>query len=383
MVSWLFKIAVCVGLCVASFGLYLNKYTTTGENANLTLEKEGVIATDKTLPPNWEFAPSSLTDYEIVNNTVMIDPWNYLHRLGLLKIMLNATNSVFVKVAGDDQANILWGLAIQFGWQYSTGRLKSHSDNNCNDIYCVSYNSWWASMNYYLTVIPFLGAVEAEVVNLHGYRLHLEHAEQRSEQYCASISSCNDAYPDTMQKWEQCFLVLKNMTTALDKLGAESSKQVIIDGLLKFMWDAHISSIHAVIQGFAPLLKHYPVPERDFGTGWAHLVDFLASSRFATNFTSTTMFQQLCLPKRILQDGDKPPFIFDMSYEENLALYTINSFYTIDYYTGDALLSLWQRAMCSTETRELANELMSSVFLHPMMAIKNIFRILIEMTRNC
>ncbi|XP_077981793.1 protein LEG1 homolog [Glandiceps talaboti] len=188
--------------------------------------------TNKTLPPYWEFTPSSLTDYEIVNNTVMIDPWNYLHRLGLLKIILNATNSVFVKVAGDDQANILWGLAIQFGWQYSTGRLKSHSDSNCNDIYCVSYDSWWASMNYYLTVIPFLGAVEAEVVNLHGYRLHLEHTEQRSEQYCTSISSCNDAYPDTMQKWEQLFIEMNNFTKS-SFIDNESSKQVTMDNFVE------------------------------------------------------------------------------------------------------------------------------------------------------
>ena len=53
-----------------------------------------------------------------------IDPWQYEQRLGLYKTMILATQGYFKTWGYNNSGNILWGLPLQFGWQFTTKRLQ-------------------------------------------------------------------------------------------------------------------------------------------------------------------------------------------------------------------------------------------------------------------
>ena len=70
----------------------------------------------------------------------VVEPWSYMSRLKAYKTLIDATQHCYYGAQGD--GNILWGLALQFGWQYSTGRL--HVDEQGQ----IPIHNWWSNMNY-------------------------------------------------------------------------------------------------------------------------------------------------------------------------------------------------------------------------------------------
>lgn len=73
-------------------------------------------------PPLWDESPGQFSDYSVENGKYIIDPWVYPKRMGMYKILLNKTASYFAKFAPDNEQNILWGLALQHGWQFGSGK---------------------------------------------------------------------------------------------------------------------------------------------------------------------------------------------------------------------------------------------------------------------
>lgn len=73
-------------------------------------------------PPLWKESPGQFSDYSMENGKYIINPWVYPERLGMYKILLNQTASYFEKFSPENEQNILWGLPLQHGWQYTTGK---------------------------------------------------------------------------------------------------------------------------------------------------------------------------------------------------------------------------------------------------------------------
>lgn len=73
-------------------------------------------------PPLWHLVPENFEDYLIQNHKIVINVWNYLERLGMYKILLKSSAKYFSELGPDNLNNILWGLPLQHGWQYSSGR---------------------------------------------------------------------------------------------------------------------------------------------------------------------------------------------------------------------------------------------------------------------
>nr|XP_006815644.1 PREDICTED: UPF0762 protein C6orf58-like [Saccoglossus kowalevskii] len=179
-------------------------------------------------------------------------------------------------------------------------------------------------MNYYLSVIPFICAVEAGVIDLEGLQLKLLKPSGRADQYCNSIASCRELIPETFQKWIEFY---KGHCTPIDAAQ--------LDYLLYYMWDAHKASLESAYEIFEDLLSGYPLAEQKVGRGWAHFVEYIAFLRLITNCTYTYFFEELSLPKRLLRDGDHPPFIRDLTVYENQSLAIINVLLFVDSYTGN------------------------------------------------
>ncbi|XP_070562360.1 protein LEG1 homolog [Ptychodera flava] len=239
------------------------------------------------LPPYWPLAPSRITDYPIANKTVQINPWHYLHRLGLYKILLNATSHCREEFGTDNLGNVMWGLPLQYGWQLESGRLNDPRNSiDSEDEFYISSESWWASINYYLSVLPFIGAAEAGMVDLGDHVLEFTAPAQRSDQYCRTVQSCRQDVPETVRKWKMYFEELK---TSADFHGKNAPYS--FDGVLGALWDAHTESLK-VMDRFEQLEHTYSSVERAFFIGWGFgLTRYLNASHFNTNHTNVDTFQ--------------------------------------------------------------------------------------------
>ena len=204
-----------------------------------------VSSVAKHYPPGWQDAPGSWAEFPAVGQIsgqkkTVIDPWNYLQRMGVYKLMIKQTELFFDFWGYNNTGNLLWGLPLQFGWQKTTGRLRdmrsNHGNAGCGD-YCVSPNSWWADMNYYLSVLPFLGALNAGIFTPLKYPLHINKppnvSDKVKQKFCTSVEECKAKHDEVIQDWTEFFRRIKAASSASDH-----------DATVALMWKAHTTSIN-------------------------------------------------------------------------------------------------------------------------------------------
>ncbi|XP_041043325.1 protein LEG1 homolog [Carcharodon carcharias] len=304
-------------------------------------------------PPLWDSVPDSLDGFVTTHNKTVINPWNYLDRLGMYKILLNVTAKYMNNFGPSNTGNVLWGLPLQHGWQFKTGRLADPSNvSSCGqqtgESLCISTTSWWSCMNYYLATIPFLGAVEAGFFDEWPFEIQILPPEEHMDDFCYNTADCHKLIPDTMAKWTtffQCFCPTNWMTFVSSKL------------------------------------TYVSVPEAQFGVSWGNAVEFIAATHFPTNFNQTNIFQ-VYLPQRMLLASDKPPSIPDLSKEENWALTALDILYEGNKITDGWLLNFWRRSMCSEKGREEGRYLLENVVSNPALILPGIRKILLEFIKN-
>lgn len=68
-----------------------------------------------------------------------------------------------------------------------------------------------AGVNYHLSVIPFLAAVQTGVIGDGVIKITVQGPSEGAEDYCTSFSDCSAKYPDLMSKWETFFKVKKKL----------------------------------------------------------------------------------------------------------------------------------------------------------------------------
>ncbi|KAM7062282.1 protein LEG1 homolog [Acridotheres tristis] len=314
-------------------------------------------------PPLWDLAPENLMDFPVKDSKIVINAWNYQDRLGVYKSLLNASAKYFSAFGSQNSGNILWGLPLQHGWQFRTGRLADHSGaTSCGyengELLCLSVRSWWSCMNYYLAIIPFLGAVEAGLFGELPYEIEILSPEEQKDDFCYSVKDCWSRMPKLMDDWKAFFEYL--LSTEHKALSSASFSSFKLDDALGLMWKAHTTSIAYALPKFQDNLKYLSGPEANFGEDWASAVDFIAATHFSTDFPTTNNFQAF-LPQRMLVEGDVIPFISDFSPEQNKVLVAMRALHRANKLTGGLLLKLWQKAMSTEEGRKKGRELIESL----------------------
>lgn len=83
-------------------------------------------------------------------------------------------------------------------------------------------------------------------------------------------------------------------------------------------------------------LKYLSDPEENFGVDWATAVDFIAATHFSTDLPTVNNFQAF-LPQRMLVEGDVPPFISNLSAQQNRVLISLKALYKANESTGRSL----------------------------------------------
>ncbi|NXK29821.1 LEG1H protein, partial [Piprites chloris] len=321
---------------------------------------ENEVPGENEYPPLWDLAPENLLDFPVKDNKIVINAWNYQERLGVYKSLLNASAKYFSAFGPQNTGNILWGLPLQHGWQFRTGRLADPSgETSCGyedgDLLCQSIRSWWSCMNYYLAVIPFLGAVEAGLFGQLPFEVEISPPEEQKDDFCYSVADCWSRMPKLMDDWKAFFEV--NNVIFFSPYIFSSFK---LDDALGLMWNAHVTSIAYALPKFQDSLKYLSDPEANFGEDWSVAVDFLAATHFHTDLPTINKFQ-VFLPPRILVEGDVLQSISDFSPEQNKVLVSLRGLHKANKLTGGLLLKLWQKAMSTEAARKIGRKLIESL----------------------
>eukprot|EP01038_Epipyxis_sp_PR26KG_P007487 gene7487-10202_t len=291
------------------------------DNYISNMDKESYVDSsffDRILPPLWtSIKELNRKNFEVsADGSLIVDVWDYKERMALYKHLIENVHHCewSSKVITDDKGepimqklnpfSILWGLPLQHGWQFSSGRLET-TDNST----LIDPSAWWADMNYYLSVIPYYGAVEAGIAPKVSLKRDIN-----STLFCAKSSECSDV----VKPWTAFFQLVQSTKNSCESL--DESKQLTVnnpladaldfnltvgmENLLGSLWTAHISSIHYAKPLFEDNLNKLPGPESFFGGSWAEVVDFIAECHFLCDLITTDVLQNL-LPPRMLQEGDQ------------------------------------------------------------------------------
>ncbi|XP_039738175.1 protein LEG1 homolog [Pteropus medius] len=303
-------------------------------------------------PPLWEESPSQFSDYRVENGKHIINPWVYPDRIGAYRILLNKTASYFEKFAPENELNLLWGLPLQHGWQYSSGRLADPSQStDCGyesgDHLCISVDSWWADLNYFLCALPFLAAVDSGIMGISSDQVLLLPPPKDQKKFCLSVATCQSSFPKAMKKWKDFYQHLKVASSSFEDL-------------LEYLWAAHTATLENTYKSFEDRFKYYSKPEANFGRSWLVNVKYIAAIEFPTTLIRTHDFQKV-LPQRMLVDGDTAPFISDFTELQNMVLLGIKLIYEVDKYTGSLSLTIMETLMKTPGAKMVVLKLMDKI----------------------
>ncbi|XP_010624075.1 protein LEG1 homolog [Fukomys damarensis] len=172
----------------------------------------GALSLSDLYPPLWQESPGQFSDYRVENGKYVIDPWVFTDRMGMYKVLLNRTATYFAKFGPENEQNLLWGLPLQHGWQYRSGRLADPSrQTDCgykSNALCVSVSSWSADFNYFLSVLPFLAALDSGVMGTSPDKVTLLPPPKDQMRFCYNVSDCLASFPDLMNQWRIFYEVL-------------------------------------------------------------------------------------------------------------------------------------------------------------------------------
>ncbi|XP_052026013.1 protein LEG1 homolog [Apodemus sylvaticus] len=295
-------------------------------------------------PPLWEDSPKQLSDYRMEGGKHIINPWVFTDRMGMYRILLNETSMYFARYGPENEQNLLWGLPLQFGWQYQTGRLADPSEMIGNgtepeESLYVSVNSWWADVNYYLSVLPFLAAVDSGIMELSPNQITILPPPKDQMRFCYDVSGCQSAFPETMERWRDFFQYMQLPSSDFD-------------GLLEKLWYAHALSLEYPINAFVDRYDLYSDQEANFEKNWPIAVYYLGAAHLPTTLNRAHSFQR-GLPPQVLDDTSIAPFIPDFTPLQNKVLVTLNLLGDIDRLSGALSLTLWENLMSTKFAREL------------------------------
>lgn len=189
----------------------------------------------------------------------------------------------------------LWAFGAQLDWQHRSGRLHDNDDESNGDQ--ISTTGWFGYMNFGFSVAILLGLEQSgmitEKVDLDPVSKQLMETDTGMQQVVAGWS---DFFGNGYRNYKEAMLSA-NATTPVD-VDAERFQ------LQKALWKAHVAVIDNLIDGpqSQELLAQMPAAERDFGRGWARMVEILAACVFPTDLVTLRKDGAGYLPTVVLTD---------------------------------------------------------------------------------
>ncbi|XP_076021528.1 protein LEG1 homolog [Genypterus blacodes] len=330
-------------------------------------------------PILWAQTVDQLTGLPIQDGGVVSpNPWDYLHRMSLYRLLISATNPYMGSMGTDATANPVWGLTVQLGWFLTSGRFADPTGTTTcglqtGDPMCISTESFSGCITYFVSVMSFLSATKQGLLG-EGFQVQMQVPAGVTD-YCATYDDCSTRHPDAMTKWDAFYQGLKD--SAASPLPEEDKKDII----LGLYWAAQTASMQASPVCNAKL-SSYSGPETTFIKSWLSSAEYAAAAH--THFTLKKAGMIAApLPGRVLREGDQAPNIADLSAEENHSVSVFSWMANINTLMGGLVPRTWRTVMCSVSNRQRGSAMMESLMLDPTFATSKFLTIIYGMTTGC
>jgi len=284
---------------------------------------------------------------------VQVNPWIFSQRHAMVQLLVNRTTSLVPRWATNPPKNLLWGVLLQLEWQHNTSRLNKEYSNDT-----INGDFWWACINYYLSVVPYIAAMEVGIVPK--YQVLPPTNISKLNKFCVTFKDCDS---NLMGKWKDLFIKIKH----------SQSMEDYEDPLSGLLWNAHRTSIHTALPQFKYELSLLDESERNFGSGWADFVEYIATSRYQSDFINTHLSQRM-LPPRVLTKNDHAPYINDMTLDTNILIMILKFVAENDRsWLSKSFLSDWENKMKSPICREKARNVFMYSFQDPLYVLPLVY----------
>ena len=62
-----------------------------------------------------------IAEFPVQNNKIIVDPWKYMDRLRIYKILITESNKYFASFGKNDTGNVFWTLTLLYGRLFKSG----------------------------------------------------------------------------------------------------------------------------------------------------------------------------------------------------------------------------------------------------------------------
>lgn len=268
------------------------------------------------------------------------DPFVHDQRLALYKTLMAQTAREEITGPGLER-HIFWGHGFQLFWQGRSGRLGQ-------DPARIDPGQWWGMMNFSLSVIPYLGAVQA------GQAQRLAFAPPPGGE-----GGLFDLRNGPAEPWQAMIGAWADWFAYL----ASGARPDDLDALRLRAWHAHLVCIEQASALFADAFAALPAPERDFALGWTRMVDFLGAAARPTDLAALEGIDERPLAPCLLSDTATVEAL-----PENAAVTTraIMALGQIPQAAFEKQNRFWRRAMRRRAMRERSSAIIAAMFAPPL-----------------
>lgn len=272
--------------------------------------------------------------------TDRFDPFRFEHRMAAYRKLIDATNAGGL-FGADNRHNPLWAWMFQLQWQCRTGRLGATTDADGK----IDPDAPWAYGNYTLSVIPWLGAVQAGVVP----RLEIADVPSPSRFRFVRDGVIPDELAPSVELWRRYFALVKNTQATTD-----------FEPLRITLWKAHKTCLDVVVTTIADIdPAPYAPLELTFLRGWCRMVDYLAAAAWRTDFGFMAEHGLDVLPEMLLEQRSDLRALPD-KVRRNVA--NVIRLATTSPRRYALNLWLWRRIMRTRAARDEVLTLLDAVF---------------------
>uniref|UniRef100_A0A3B5LHR0 Protein LEG1 homolog n=1 Tax=Xiphophorus couchianus TaxID=32473 RepID=A0A3B5LHR0_9TELE len=315
-----------------------------------------VVVLENGQPNLWSQTASQVTELPTQDGILTPNPWNYLNRQSLYRLMIAGTDPYLTYMGTTQTENPFWGLALQLGWMQTSGRLADPSGSTTcglqtGDAMCISPESFW------------------------GCKCNKRNLNTKHSQKSLGGLSPYKIYSNAMTKWDAFFQALK--PTSESTLPDNEKK----DSILGLYWTAQMATTYSS-STCSVKKSHYSAEEQSFADSWLDSAEYVAAAHFHSNLEKSVLFLNP-LPSRILRAGDASPNIADLTEEENYSLTIFSWMKNINTILGGSMVRMWKGAMCSVTTREKGKELLEQLLTNPSFPTATFLSFITEMTTAC
>lgn len=274
-----------------------------------------------------------------------LNPFSFMDRISLYKTLIDQTNRD-KKFGSDNAANPLWGLVYQLQWQHSSGRLNSVDSGDF-----IEPDSPWSFGNFTLSVIPYLGAIAAGLVD--DIVVTSPQSECRFE-YAYGHTQSDRTVPvqfkPALEDWKHVFELMQTPQNA----GNDESLRIV-------MWRAHKTSLDVAADAIRKLSpKQYSAAEIEFLRGWCRMVDFLAAAAWRTDHDAIMEGGIDVLPARPLEMTDLDDALGQLPESVRDITRSVIDLANLSEGRFQRGLWLWQRMMRKRTSRDRADEILAT-----------------------